>query len=78
VTADLVFPYLGRRKDWRRLTSGAIPPFGSLLDLPMVCDPKLSDNDTISINAGDHSVSVSMQHSDYLLAEKPEVGKDAD
>jgi len=29
----------------------------------------------INFNAGDHSISVSMRYADYLLAEKPELGK---
>jgi len=77
-----------RAKGWRKLrfasreevleltglTPGSIPPFGSLFGLPTLCDERLSDNDVINFNAGDHSISVSMRHADYLLAEKPELG----
>jgi len=29
----------------------------------------------VNFNAGDHSISVSMQYADYLLAEEPKLGK---
>jgi Ala-tRNA(Pro) deacylase len=56
------------------LTPGAIPPFGSLFDLPTMCDRRLAENEVINFNAGDHGISVSMRHADYLLVEKPELG----
>jgi Ala-tRNA(Pro) deacylase len=55
------------------LQSGAIPPFGSLFDLPTSCDSALGENATLNFNAGDHSISVQMSYSDYLQAEKPTV-----
>ncbi len=56
------------------LAPGSIPPFGSLFDLPTLCDERLGDNQVINFNAGDHRISVSMRYADYLLAEKPELG----
>lgn len=53
------------------LQPGSIPPFGSLFDLPTLCDPALRENETINFNAGDHSISVSMSCSGYLAVEKP-------
>jgi Ala-tRNA(Pro) deacylase len=77
-----------RAKGWRKLrfatreevleltglAPGSIPPFGSLFGLPTLCDERLGDNEVINFNAGDHSISVSMRYSDYVLAEKPELG----
>ncbi len=77
-----------RAKGWRKLrfatreevlqltglAPGSIPPFGSLFGLPTLCDERLGENDMINFNAGDHSVSVGMQHADYVLVEKPELG----
>ena len=60
------------------LQPGSIPPFGSLFGLPTLCDERLADNDVINFNAGDHSVTVSMRFADYVLAEKPELGKFAE
>ena len=56
------------------LTPGSIPPFGSLFKLPTLCDERLGENERINFNAGDHSVSVSMQYVDYVTVEKPELG----
>jgi len=77
-----------RTKGWRKLrfasreevleltglAPGAIPPFGSLFGLPTLCDQRLDENEVINFNAGDHSISVSMQYADYLKVEKPELG----
>ena len=77
-----------RAKGWRKLrfatreevleltglAPGSIPPFGSLFGLPTHCDARLGDNEVINLNAGDHSISVSMRYADYVLAEKPELG----
>jgi Ala-tRNA(Pro) deacylase len=56
------------------LAPGSIPPFGSLFGLPTLCDERLGQNETINFNAGDHSISVSMRHADYLEVERPELG----
>ncbi len=57
------------------LQPGSIPPFGSLFDLPTLCDPRLGENEKINFNAGDHSISVSMTYADYLRVESPEMGE---
>jgi Ala-tRNA(Pro) deacylase len=65
------------REEVERLTGlapGAIPPFGSLFDLPTLCDQRLGENETINFNAGDHSISVSMRYADYVRVEAPELG----
>ena len=56
------------------LQPGSIPPFGSLFDLPTLCDQRLADTPTINFNAGDHSISVSMPYAEYVKAETPELG----
>ncbi len=77
-----------RDKGWRKLrfasreevaeltglAPGSIPPFGSLFNLPTLCDRRLGENESINFNAGDHSVSVSMRYEDYLIVERPEMG----
>jgi Ala-tRNA(Pro) deacylase len=77
-----------RAKGWRKLRfadreevlsltglePGSIPPFGSLFELPTLCDERLGENETINFNAGDHSVSVSMRYEDYVRVEAPELG----
>jgi len=56
------------------LTPGSIPPFGSLFDLPTWCDEKLSAEERINFNAGDHSISISMTFADYIAVEQPRMG----
>ena len=81
-----------RSKGWRKLRfanadevlqltglrPGSIPPFGSLFELPTLCDAGLGENETINFNAGDHSVSVSMSYADYIKVEDPELGEFAE
>ncbi len=55
------------------LTPGSIPPFGSLFGLPTHCDQRLGENEIISFNAGDHTISVSMCYADYVSVEKPDL-----
>ncbi|UCC32666.1 MAG: hypothetical protein JSU86_10350 [Phycisphaerales bacterium] len=53
------------------LTSGSIPPFGSLFDLPTICDQRLADNEHINFNAGSHTESIQMTYEAYLAYESP-------
>jgi Ala-tRNA(Pro) deacylase len=53
------------------LQPGAIPPFGSLFQLPTYCDPALGENASINFNAGDHGISVQLTYADYLRVEQP-------
>ena len=56
------------------LAPGSIPPFGSLFGLPTFCDERLTQQDSINFNAGDHAISLSMRCEDYLAVEQPEIG----
>lgn len=56
------------------LEPGSIPPFGSLFGLSTFCDQRLASNDRINFNAGDHSISVSMDYCDFLRVENPRLG----
>ena len=56
------------------LEPGSIPPFGSLFNLPTWCDERLSQQPSINFNAGDHSISISMAYTDYLISEQPKLG----
>lgn len=56
------------------LKPGAIPPFGSLFELPTICDLRLGDNPSINFNAGDHGISISMAYKDFLRVENPLMG----
>ena len=61
--------------DLTGLQPGSIPPFGSLFNLPTLCDQRLGGNERINFNAGDHSISVSMKYTDYIRVETPEMGE---
>ncbi len=56
------------------LAPGSIPPFGRLVGLPAFCDERLGDNEVINLNAGDHTVSVSMRYADYCRPRTPNWG----
>ena len=65
------------RQEVERLTGlmpGSIPPFGSLFQLPTCCDQLLIDQPRINFNAGDHAISISMDTSDYIRVERPDLG----
>lgn len=53
------------------LVPGAVPPFGSLFQLPTICDQNLADNETINFNAGCNSRSIQMAYADYIRLESP-------
>ena len=53
------------------LTSGSIPPFGSLFGLPTICDQRLADNEHINFNAGSHTESIQMTFEAYIAVESP-------
>jgi Ala-tRNA(Pro) deacylase len=56
------------------LAPGSIPPFASLFKLPTWCDQRLSEQERINFNAGDHAISLSMTFEDYRAVEAPMLG----
>lgn len=52
---------------------GAVPPFGSVMDLKTFCDRSLLVNEEIVFNAGEHTVSIKMKAKDYERVVKPTV-----
>jgi Ala-tRNA(Pro) deacylase len=56
------------------LAPGSIPPFGSLFGFQTWCDERLGEHERINFNAGDHTISISLRHADYLAAEQPKLG----
>ena len=63
------------------LTPGSIPPFGSLFDLPTICDERLSENARINFNPGSHTDSFQMPYDAYVAYESPQltrIAKSAD
>ncbi|MBI4433191.1 hypothetical protein HY632_00305 [Candidatus Uhrbacteria bacterium] len=54
-------------------TIGSVPPFGSVLGLPMVVDPSLGENEMIAFNPGSHVHSILMPYTAYVRVCAPEV-----
>jgi Ala-tRNA(Pro) deacylase len=55
------------------LAPGCVPPFGSLFGLPTWCDLRLADQPRINFNAGDHTISIGIDFSDYTRIESPKL-----
>lgn len=55
------------------LKPGSIPPFGSLFNLPTICDDRLADNESINFNAGSHTDSIQMTYAAYMQFESPRI-----
>ena len=72
---DLHFATPGEVKQFTGLEIGSIPPWGSIFNLPTYLDTSLSLQETVAFNAGDLCKSIIMKYSDYLLLEKPLLGK---
>jgi Ala-tRNA(Pro) deacylase len=53
------------------LEPGAVPPFGSLFNVPTLVDPALKEQPFINFNAGDHAKSIRLAIDNYLKAEEP-------
>ena len=54
--------------------TGAVPPFGSIFNVPLYVDESLIlQGDTISFNAGMRTRSVIMNTQDYLKVENPTI-----
>ncbi|MGH2748371.1 MAG: aminoacyl-tRNA deacylase [Actinomycetota bacterium] len=55
--------------------TGAMPPFGNgtIYDLPVYIDPRLSEQDTIVFNACTHTDTIRMAYADLEKLVKPEV-----
>ena len=52
---------------------GAMPPFGSLYDLPVYVDESLAADEAIVFNAGTHREAIRMRYDDFVRMAKPKV-----
>ncbi len=52
---------------------GAMPPFGNLYGVPVVVDTSLAEDDTIVVQAGTHTDSLSLKYADYARLVQPSV-----
>ena len=54
---------------------GAIPPFGSLYQLPTLVDESLAEDDEIVFDAHSHTDAIRMAYRDYIDLEHPVSGR---
>jgi Ala-tRNA(Pro) deacylase len=54
---------------------GAMPPFGSLYDVPLYVDKSLAEDETIVFEAGTHTDTMSMKYADFERLTKPTVAE---
>lgn len=54
---------------------GAMPPFGNLYGMRVLCDTSLADADDIAFNAGSHVEAIRMKFSDFQRLVSPEICK---
>jgi Ala-tRNA(Pro) deacylase len=52
---------------------GAMPPFGSLYNLPVYVDESLAADEEIVFNAGTHRDAIRMRYEDFVRLAKPKV-----
>ena len=52
---------------------GAMPPFGSLYNLPVYVDESLAVDETIVFNAGTHHDAIRIRYDDFVRLAKPKV-----
>jgi len=53
--------------------AGAMPPFGNLYDLPVYVDQALGQNMRIVLQAGSHTVTMSVSYADFERLARPTV-----
>jgi Ala-tRNA(Pro) deacylase len=53
---------------------GAMPPFGSLYELPTIVDESLAEDDEIVFEAQDHEDAIRMRYRDFEAVEHPWMG----
>ena len=54
---------------------GAMPPFGTIFNLPVVVDLSVAEQEFIAFNAGTHRDVIHMSYSDYARLINPAVAK---
>jgi Ala-tRNA(Pro) deacylase len=52
---------------------GAMPPFGNLFGLPVYVDPRVTEDESIYFNAGNHVQTVRIRYKDFARLTAPQV-----
>ena len=53
---------------------GAMPPFGSLYDVPTLVDESLAEDEEIVFEGQDHEQAIRMRYRDFEAVERPRLG----
>lgn len=53
--------------------SGAIPPFGHLKKMPVICDKIIEEDEEIAFCGGTHTDTIHMKYRDFKRLEKPQI-----
>ncbi len=54
---------------------GAMPPFGNLYDVPTYVDKTLAEDETIVVQAGTHTETLSLKYADFARLAQPTVAE---
>ena len=54
---------------------GAMPPFGNLYGMPVLCDNSLTEDEVIHFNAGTHVEAIRMRFDDFRRLVKPKIAR---
>jgi Ala-tRNA(Pro) deacylase len=54
---------------------GAMPPFGNLYGVPVVVDRSLAEDETIVVQAGTHTDTLSLRYADFARLVEPRVAE---
>ncbi len=54
---------------------GAMPPFGNLYGLPVYADRRLAENETLVIQAGTHTVTMTVPYADFERLVQPTIAE---
>lgn len=52
---------------------GAMPPFGNLYGVPVLCDNSLTEDEVIHFNAGTHTEAIRVRFEDFRRLVKPKI-----
>jgi Ala-tRNA(Pro) deacylase len=52
---------------------GAMPPFGNLYNVPVYVDRSLAEDETIVVQAGTHTDTISLKYADFARLARPTV-----
>lgn len=71
---DISLAALEEAEQLTGLKMGAVPPFGSILNLATVFDEEIAKIEKVNFNAGEQTRSISMKSEDLIKLVQPKIG----